>query len=327
MTEQRVKVAAVQFEGVPGRVADNLERLRPWVARAVQEGAEVIALPEFFASPLPFKQVVHDSVMRADNPAVAFLRDTARRHGVTIGGSMLIVEGDSIYNRYHLVEPDGRIHLHDKDLPTMWEGAFYGPGADDGVFDTALGGVGTAVCWELIRTGTAQRMLGRVGLVMSGTHWWTVPDNWGGLTARALARLAAQNRRMSDQAPSQFALHLGVPVVQASHCGQFDTDFMLVPGWRKTLPYRTEFVGATQIVDAGGQVLARRDTREGPGLVMASVALGQRAPAQPLPNRFWLPPLPPLMRAYWHQQNACAKRYYEREGRARGLAAALSKGI
>lgn len=120
MTEQRVKVAAVQFEGVPGRVADNLERLRPWVARAVQEGAEVIALPEFFASPLPFKQVVHDSVMRADNPAVAFLRDTARRHGVTIGGSMLIVEGDSIYNRYHLVEPDGRIHLHDKDLPTMW---------------------------------------------------------------------------------------------------------------------------------------------------------------------------------------------------------------
>src|SRR5699024_8873297 len=124
----------------------------------------IIALPEFFPSPLPCKPEVHNSVLPPENAAKQLLVDTATTHGVTIGGSMLIAEGDAIYNRYHLVEPDGTVHVHDKDLPTMWENCFYGSGNDDGVFDTQLGGVGAAVCWELIRTQTVKRMQNRVGL-------------------------------------------------------------------------------------------------------------------------------------------------------------------
>ena len=204
----------------------------------------------------------------------------------------------------------------------MWENAFYGPGHDDGVFDTAIGGVGAAVCWEMIRNQTARRLLGKVGVVMSGTHWWTMPSNWGSLVERLLAPIGQYNRYLSENAPAEMARKLGVPILQASHCGQFQSAFPVVPGLDFTLPYDTEYVGCTQIVDAQGHVLAQRQTCEGPGVVTAEITLGALEPAEPMSRRFWLPELPLFLRLYWHHQNACGKSYYRREGRIRGLGAA-----
>lgn len=317
-----VRIAAVQFEGVLGDVAANLDRLDPLVREAAAGGARIVALPEFFTSRIAFDPRVHDAVLPPDNEALAWMKGIASQHGCAIGGSMLVAEGGAITNRYHFVEPDGRVHLHDKDLPTMWENAAYGPGHDDGAFETGFGGIGAAMCWELIRTQTARRLRGRVGLAVTGTHWWTLASNWGRATTSALAPLALFNRYLSENAPVEFARRLGAPVVQASHCGTFRSGFLLVPGSSFALPYDTEYVGATQIVDADGRVLAARPTADGPGIVTAEVRLGSVAPRQSLEARFWIPDLPLSLRTYWHQQNACAKSYYEREGRAAGLAVA-----
>lgn len=316
-----VRVAAVQFEGVPGDVEENLRRLAPLINEAVETGAQVIALPEFFTSPIVFRPEVHDCVLPPENRAVEMLRDVAGRHRVMIGGSMLVADGGEVYNRYHLVEADGTLHVHDKDLPTMWENAFYGPGSDDGVVSTGLGPVGLAVCWELIRNKTARRLRGRVGLVLTGTHWWTVPTNWGPMRM-LLSGVERTNRRLAERAPAELARRVGAPVVQASHCGEFTTDLGLAPGLRAALPYHSHFVGATQIVDAGGQVLTSRSSAEGPGVVVADVETGARAPIEEIDSGFWTPRLPWPIRAYWHQQNAVATRYYRDLGRARGLAAA-----
>lgn len=314
------RVAAVQLEAVVGDVAENLRRLDQLVAEAASQGARIIAVPEFFTSRIPFDPGVHVAVLPRNNMAVSALKQWAARHHCWIGGSMLVADGDAVFNRYHLVAPDGQTYCHDKDLPTMWENAFYGPGADDGVFETALGPVGVAVCWELIRTGTVRRMRrANVGLAITGTHWWTMPSNWGGLVDRGLAALSTRNAAMSEGAPAAFARRLGAPVLQASHCGRFRTGFMVVPGLSSGLPYETEFVGATQVVDAHGEVLAVRRAQQGPGVVVADITLGAAAPAQPLESRFWIPDLPPLIRAYWHHQNACGRAYYHRHGRAAGL--------
>lgn len=316
-----VRVAAVQFEGLAGDVEENLRRLVPLIDEAVRAGAQVIALPEFFTSPIVFRPEVHDCVLPPENPAVDLLREVAARHGVTIGGSMLVADRGEVYNRYHLVEADGAVHVHDKDLPTMWENAFYGPGYDDGVVTTGQGPVGLAVCWELIRNQTARRLRGRVGLVLTGTHWWTVPTNWGPVR-RVLSGVERANRRLSERAPAELARRVGAPVVQASHCGEFTTDLGLIPGLSVAVPYRSHFVGATQIVDAQGRVLAWRSTSQGPGVVVAEVETGARTPAEEIGSGFWTPRLPWPIRAYWHQQNAFAQRYYRDAGRARGLAAA-----
>ena len=322
-SESPIKAAAIQLEAEVGDVATNLQRIEALVQEAASKGAKLIAVPEFCTSRLPFDPRAHQAVLATDNAALDLFKRLAKRHQCWIGGSMLIAENSEIYNRYHFVEPDGRVHCHDKDLPTMWENAFYRSGSDDGVFDTGLGGVGVAVCWELIRTQTVRRMLNRVGVAVTGTHWWTLPSNWGGLVNRQLAPLGQYNRYLSENAPSEFARRLGVPVLQAAHCGKFRTGFLLAPGVPLVAPYDTEFVGCTQIVDAAGHVLAQRQTQEGPGVVVAEIQLGARPPRQQLEPGFWIPALPLFLRAYWHQQNACGKAYYRSKGRAAGLAAAL----
>lgn len=319
-----VRAAAIQLEGVPGRVDLTLGRLEALITEAAEQGARLIAVPEFCTSPVPLRAEVHEAVLPRDNRAVDLFRRLAARHGATIGGSMLIADDDEVYNRYHLVEPDGRVHTHDKDLPTMWENCFYTGGRDDGAFDTGLGGVGVASCWELIRTQTVRRLRDRVGIALTGTHWWTVPNNWGALTDRALGPLAQYNRYLSENAPVEFARRLGVPVLQASHCGSLRTDFLLAPRSDVSVPYVTDFVGSTQIVDADGTVLASRRTTEGPGIVYADVEPGAREPVTPLEERFWIPELPLLLRGYWHQQNVAGRSYYRRTGRAAGLRATVS---
>lgn len=319
---RRLRAAAVQLEAVAGDVAENLRRVETLVEDACGRGATLVAVPEFCSSRVMFDSCVHQAVLPPDNPMLDLFRRLAARHQARIGGSILVAEDGEVYNRYYFVEPDGRVHQHDKDLPTMWENCFYGPGRDDGVFETGIGGVGAAVCWELIRSQTVRRMLGRVEVAMTGTHWWTLPDNWGRVVNRAFAVLGQYNRYLSENAPVEFARRLGAPVLQASHCGRFRGGFMLAPGLSAALPYDTIYVGATQIVDASGHILAHRRTHEGPGVVLADIVPGAIAPECALEDRFWIPELTLFLRAYWHQQNACGRSYYRREGRRSGLLAA-----
>lgn len=318
---QTMKAAAIQFQAILGKPAENLAQLENMIAEAVAAGAKIIAVPEFFTSHLPMQAEASQTVLPPNNFVVQSFKKMAAKYQCWIGGSMLIAEQGEIYNRYHFFEPNGAVHLHDKDYPTMWEGCFYTAGEDDGVFNTELGGVGAAVCWELIRNRTAKRLHNKVGMVITGTHWWSVPKNLWPLN-HWLKGLGEVNHALSKQAPSDLAKRLGVPVVQASHCGEFTSRLLLIPGLNISLPYLTEFVGATQIVNAQGEVLASRDTREGPGIVYADIQLGTQAASEIIADDFWLPKLPWLIRAYWLQQNACAKPWYSRHGRQLGLDAA-----
>lgn len=318
-----IKAAAIQLEAVVGDVATNLSRLEIMIKEAAGQGAKLIAVPEFCTSRLPMLPQAAEAVLPTDNLVIDLFKSLAAKYQCWIGGSMLVYEAGEVYNRYHFFEPNGQVHTHDKDFPTMWEGCFYTGGDDDGVFETELGGVGAAVCWELIRNGTARRLVNRVNVAMTGTHWWSVPSNLWPLN-KLLTGLGKVNRELSIQAPVEFAQRVGVPVIQASHCGEFSSHLLLVPGLPLSLPYRTEYVGATQIVDAQGKVLAKRDTREGPGIVYAEIELGAQKPLKAIEEDFWMPKLPWLIRAYWGQQNACAKPWYSMYGREAGLKATLN---
>ena len=317
-----IKAAAIQLEAVVGDVTTNLSRLELMIREAAEHGAKLIAVPEFCTSRLPMQPHASAAVLPTDNSVVDLFKALAAQFQCWIGGSMLVYQEGEIYNRYHFFEPNGSIHTHDKDYPTMWEGCFYTGGSDDGVFDTELGGVGAAVCWELIRNGTAKRLVNRINVAVTGTHWWNVPKNLWPLN-KLLTGLGEENRQLSTQAPVEFAQRVGVPVIQASHCGGFNSRLLLIPGLPFSLSYDTEYVGATQIVDAQGRVLAKRDTREGPGIIYADIELTPQQPLKDIGEDFWMPKLPWLIRAYWGQQNACAKPWYKRYGREAGLKATL----
>jgi predicted amidohydrolase len=299
-------VAAVQMHPTLGDVEANCRVAERLADEAFDRGADWVVLPEFFTSGMAFHPSLLDAARPADGEPTQLLRRLAKRHAGVVGGSFIALSGADAVNRFVLAFPDGATFSHDKDLPTMWENCYYRGGDDDGVLDTARGPVGVAMCWELIRSRTASRLLGRVDWVVGGTCWWDLPDL---LVGPEMDALRARNLEILTDTPGTLARMLGVPLVHASNAGEFEG---LMPG-APDQPYRSRWLGETQIVDASGAILARRDWRQGEGLVFANLTPGRVEETQiPIPDRFWIPELPELLLQSWEDQNQFGRDYYQK---------------
>src|SRR3954449_6776042 len=201
-----MRAAAVPLETRLADVAANLAACERLGTAAAGAGADWIALPEFFTTGVAFDERLRDAALAPDGAATQLLQSLATRHGATVGGSFLCRDSDGeVRNAYLLVGPDGEIRgRHDKDLPTMWENAFYVGGApdDDGVIEVDDVTAGVAVCWELMRSQTARRLRGRVDVVTGGSCWWSVPD-WP--PAAVMRRFEAANARTASRVAECFA--------------------------------------------------------------------------------------------------------------------------
>lgn len=308
-----IRVAAVQIEAVLGDVDANLDKCRTQADAAAAAGAHWIALPEFFSTGVAYLPSLAEHAAGPDGPPTQLLLDLARRHGVHVGGSALVRDADGhVRNAFLLASPDGEfVGRHDKDLPTMWENALYTGGTDPGLIDAAGLTVGVALCWEMLRRQTLDRLAGRVDLVLGGSGWWSVPK-W------PLMRGTEQrNARRATQAPSVFARHVGAPVVHAAHAGPLVCPFPATP-----ITYRGYCEGGAQVCDADGKVLAFRGREDGEGIAVADVS-PRRSQGAPAPDRFWFQRRGALAAAVWAYQGVHGRRAYQRSDRQAGAPALL----
>lgn len=302
-----MKVAAIQMTARLGAVEHNLQSARRLARQAFQQGARLVVLPEFFPSAMGFHPVMVHAARPLNGEPARMLMELARTHDGIIGGSFITARENGFYNTFILAFPDGTLFTHDKDQPTMWENCYYQGGADDGILATPLGNIGVALCWEFVRTRTARRLINQVKMVIGGSCWWGLPDIWiPGFTRR----VRDTNIAIMQDTPSRFARLLGCPVIHAAHAGAFECRIPLLPG----LPYRSCFLGETQIVDARGTILARMGRSDGEGFIIAEVDLNDKqAPAEPIPDGFWIPDIPFPIRFAWWYQNLHGRWYYGRQ--------------
>lgn len=303
------RVAAVQMEGRVADIPFNLEQAGRLIDEAADRGATIIAIPEFFTTRIVYDERLFGCSLPPENPALDMLKAKAARHSAHIGGSYLEMRDGDVYNTYVLVEPDGTVHRHDKDLPTMVENAFYVGGCDDGLLETGIGTIGAAVCWEMVRSQTPRRLAGKVDLLMTGSHWWSGPG-WKPFK-RFEEKFNPGNLRMMHKTPGKLAALIGAPLLHAGHTGMLEGRFLTIPGIRATVGTRTQLTGETQIIDGEGTLCAHRRFDEGAGVIVADIALGRRTPRATIPDRFWLPPKMGLGGVLWHHQNACGKSAYK----------------
>ena len=307
-----MKAAAIQLQARLADVDANLEAAERLADGAGSEGAECIVLPEFFTTGIGFVPELADAALAPDGDATELLRSLARRHGAMVGGSFLCRDDDGeVRNAFFLATADGEIAgRHDKDLPTMWENAFYVGGSDDGVIPTDGPTVGAAVCWELMRTQTVRRLRGRIDLALTGSGWWSMSGNW---PPRSLFdRLETANHRTAVDAAASFALYVGAPVLHAAHAGELSCAMPWLP-----LPYRGRFEGGTLICDASGRILDALDRAEGVGFAIADVEPGRREPLRRPPDRFWLHRRGAVAALAWNYQRIHGRPWYRRNVRGR----------
>ncbi len=158
------RVAAIQMASGPN-VAANLGEAERLIARAANDGAELVVLPENFAlmgqtelDKLPIRE------QDGDGPIQEFLAAQADRHGIwLVGGTIPLCcdVPDKVYASCLLYDPDGRrvarydkIHLFDvtvreDDEEQYNESMTIDPGREVVVADTPFGRLGLAVCYDL----------------------------------------------------------------------------------------------------------------------------------------------------------------------------------
>ncbi len=231
-----------------------------------------------------FIPALAEAALPFDGPATELLSRLARRFEATVGGSFLCRDEDGeVRNAFVVATPSGILGRHNKDLPTMWENCFYIGGADDGVIEFGSRTLGIVLCLEFDRMDTAKRLRGRGDLVIAGSSVWSVPE----FLPEPIYRRLEHRMDTLDRSRPRLARMVGAPVVEATQCGRLDCAVPWVPGLR----YRTHIRGGAQILEATGQVLARREAEDGPGVVIADVTVGRTEPVEPLAPGYWVEPL------------------------------------
>ena len=298
------RIAVVQPALELGQVERNLARIEDLNRDAHREhGAEVIVVPEAFTTPNVYATVLRGAARPVDGQPLQLLTRLARELDCVLGGGFLAVRGSDTFGTFVLAEPDGAVHLHDKDIPTAWEQNYYVGGDDQGVVQCGALGctVGLMSGWEWARFRTAARVRAAgARLVLGGMCWPSMPLNWPGPLRWWALREHAIWRRQARELPGQVARLCGAPVAHASHVGPVLGETPLGPG----IPWRTQMLGESQVCDRDGTVLARLTLEDGEGHVAADVALQAPEPLDAIQDRFWIPRMTLTTHAAWHGMNA-----------------------
>lgn len=157
----RIKVAVAQYPiGEPATVAEWREKAARWVAEGAETGAQLLVFPEYGAMEIAatFGAEIAGDLQRS-LAAVASLADDmdayyaelAARHDVhvlTPSGPVRRTDG-AFVNASRLVTPTGRMGVQEKLIMTPFERDWgIAPGHGLRVFETALGRIGIAICYD-----------------------------------------------------------------------------------------------------------------------------------------------------------------------------------
>lgn len=246
-----MKIAALQMVSTP-RVDDNLEAARRLIGFAAREGAELLALPEYFCL---MGRVDRDKLAVAeapgDGPIQQMLAAAAREHGVWLMGGTLPIrtaDPDRVLNANCVYGPDGtlavrydKIHLfrYDNGRERYDEGNAIQAGSSPTAVQAGALRVGLSVCYDL-RFPELYRALMRPPCDLI-----SVPSAFTYTTGLAHWELLLRARAVENQCY----------VIAAAQGGTHENG-------RRTY-------GHSMVVDPWGQVVAVQD--EGEGVVMAEV--------------------------------------------------------
>jgi len=200
-----MRVAAIQHDIAWEDPAASFELVRPMIAEAVADGAELIAVTEMFSTGFSMEASIVAEPL--DGPGASFLTEQAMTHGVTLVGSVPTRHPsfELPVNLLTVAEANGEVHHYAKIHPFSYAGEdqHYSPGSS--FLTVELSGVRTTffICYDL-------RFADEFWMTGETTDLFVVVANWPAarqlhwdtlLRARAIenqAYVLAANRIGSD---------------------------------------------------------------------------------------------------------------------------------
>ena len=201
----RIAAAAYPLDFLPDWAAYQA-KISDWVARAADDGADLLVFPEYGAMELAslggaavaadLEAALHE-VMRHSAAVIDLHCTLARQHGVHILGASGPAQDGSArpVNRAILYGPDGVIGHQDKQIMTRFEREEWdiAPGSGLRVFDTALGKLGIVICYD-----SEFPLLARA-LTEAGAEILLVPSATEALAGYTRVKVGAMARALENQ--------------------------------------------------------------------------------------------------------------------------------
>jgi predicted amidohydrolase len=301
-----IKVAAIQMDASLAPTLARLARADRLVRAAAQAGAQLMVLPEIFNTGYGYTEENYNRAEPLHGPTSTWLKETAARHNIHLAGSLMLLDGDEVYNALLLFAPDGRLWRYDKTYPWGWERGYFRGGRGPTIARTDLGDLGLLICWDIAHPKLWRRYAGRVEMMVIASCPPDVTNpiyhfpNGDQFTLDDLGPVAASLKGTGSlvfgDMLSQQTAWLGVPAVNTTGSGQLRTDIpngfasvlMLLPTapWlAKYLPQAgrlqlsSDFIQGCKVVDANGQVLSELTQGQGETFTMAEVTLAGQIPS------------------------------------------------
>lgn len=196
----RIAAAAYPLSFLTGWDAWEAKQTK-WIEAA--KGARLLVFPEYGGAELASLGGRPANDLAAVDAITAHIEEADRRlarlaaaHEVTIlAGSAPLRTGGRIVNRARLIGPDGVIGWQDKMIPTPWEREALNLGGGDhlSVFDTPVGPVGIAICYD-----SEFPLIGRA-LVEAGAEIILIPACTETVAGHTRVRTGAMARALEGQ--------------------------------------------------------------------------------------------------------------------------------
>jgi predicted amidohydrolase len=190
--ESQTKVAALQWDIQRGKIAHNLEKARELLEEAAEDHCKLCVLPEMWASSFAGEEA--ESLLPDVLEAELAIQNLSAELELCIAGSNYAQVEEGIVNRARLYENGAFLGHYDKVhlFSPLGEDRFFKAGSDTAIFDTSLGKVGLAICYDLrfpeyLRT-----------LFLEGCEILIVPSQWPEARARHF-RILAKARAVENQ--------------------------------------------------------------------------------------------------------------------------------
>lgn len=186
-----IRVACIQMEPRVAENAANLALAVDLAAKAAEQGARLIVLPELCISGYVFRTKAEARAGAEPlhgGPSLHAFEQLCRARGVFVAFGFAEREGEALYNSAALVGPDGLVGTYRKLHLWGEENLFFEPG-DRGlpVFQTAIGRIGMAICYDVWFPETFRLM------ALQGAEIICVPTNWVPMPGQPADHLAMAN--------------------------------------------------------------------------------------------------------------------------------------
>src|SRR5512142_796370 len=221
--ERRISLATTQLEATPSPLAGRLARAENLVTQAARGGAQLVVLPELFNTGYAYRAENFILAETAEGPTAQWMKEVSARLRIHLAGSLLLRDGQDIYNALLLYAPDGRVWRYDKNYPWGWERAYFREGKAITIAETDLGSIGLLLCWDMAHADLWRQYAGKVDLILA-CSWppnfsrpiYHFPDGspvTGEQMGPVFAGLRQAELKVFVDTPMQQSVWLGVPFI------------------------------------------------------------------------------------------------------------------